>query len=144
MRQLIYGNKTVQLGRNNLEEVQAFRQEQNKGALAAYLAEATVEFNGKQYGVTEEDQTEMQAMVMQYQMLSQAGVPTQLEWHAKHEECTTFTLEQMVQLVSLIKAFVLPHMSRMQEIKARIYQAETVEEVMNIDIFTPALMEADH
>lgn len=141
MRKLIYKDKQVQIGRNSLEEIQAFRQEQNKGALAAYLSEATVEFNGKRYGVTEADQNEMQAMIMQYQMLSQAGLPTTLEWHAKHEECTTFTIEQMVQLVAAIKAFVLPHMSRMQEIKARIYQAETVEEVMSIEVFAPTQME---
>lgn len=118
-----------------LEDVQAFRQEQNKGALESFLADSTVEYNGKQYGVTEADQNEMQAMVMQYQMLSQAGVETELQWHAKHEACQTFTIDEMVALVAAVKAFVLPHMNQMQSVKEAIYKATTIKEVMEIELF---------
>lgn len=135
MRTLMYKDLSVNYGKSALEEVQMFRQEQNKAALARFLESASVPFKGKDYGVTEADQNEMQAMVMQYQMLSQAGVKTELQWHAKHEECEVFTVEEMVALVATVKSFVLPHMNKMQAIKAQIYQATTKEEVLGIEIF---------
>lgn len=135
MRTNFYGNEKL-TENATLEEAQAFRQEENKGALARFLESSTVEFNGKLYGVTEADQNEMQAMVMQYQMLTSAGVETELQWHAKHEECRTFTIEEMVALVAAVKAFVLPHMNKMQSIKQKIYSAKSVEEVKEIEVFT--------
>ena len=135
MRTNYYGNESI-TDNSTLEEAQAFRQEENKGALSRFLENSTVEFNGKQYGVTEEDQNEMQAMIMQYQMLTSAGVETDLQWHAKHEECQTFTLEEMVSLVAAVKAFVLPHMNKMQSIKQSIYSAKSAEEVRKIEVFT--------
>nr|DAM62217.1 MAG TPA: protein of unknown function (DUF4376) [Caudoviricetes sp.] len=135
MRTNYYGNESI-TDNSTLEEAQAFRQEENKGALSRFLENSTVEFNGKQYGVTEADQNEMQAMVMQYQMLTQAGVKTELQWHAKHEECHTFTIDEMVALVAAVKAFVLPHMNKMQSIKQNIYNAKSVEEVRKIEVFT--------
>lgn len=135
MRTNYYGNESI-TDNSTLEEAQAFRQEENKGALSRFLENSTVEFNGKQYGVTEADQNEMQAMIMQYQMLTSAGVKTDLQWHAKHEECKTFTLEEMVSLVAAVKAFVLPHMNKMQSIKQSIYSAKSAEEVRKIEVFT--------
>lgn len=135
MRTNFYGNEKL-TENATLEETQAFRQEENKGALARFLESSSVEINGKLYGVTETDQNEMQAMVMQYQMLTQAGVKTELQWHAKHEECRTFTIEEMVALVAAVKAFVLPHMNKMQSIKQKIYSAKSVEEVKEIEVFT--------
>ena len=135
MRTNYYGNESI-TDNSTLEEAQAFRQEENKGALSRFLENSTVEFNGKQYGVTEEDQNEMQAMIMQYQMLTSSGVKTDLQCHAKHEECQTFTLEEMVSLVAAVKAFVLPHMNKMQSIKQSIYSAKSAEEVRKIEVFT--------
>ena len=135
MRTNFYGNEKL-TENAALEEAQAFRQEENKGALARFLESSSVEFNGKLYGVTEADQNEMQAMVMQYQMLTQAGVKTELQWHAKHEECRTFTIDEMVALVAAVKAFVLPHMNKMQSIKQSIYSAKSAEEVRKIEVFT--------
>ena len=63
MRTNFYGNEKL-TENATLEEAQAFRQEENKGALARFLESSSVEFNGKLYGVTETDQNEMQAMVM--------------------------------------------------------------------------------
>lgn len=129
--------KNMRIDENSpIDEVRNLRQEQNKDAFAKYLAESTVEFNGKQYGVQEEDQNEIQAMIMQYQLLSQAGVETELQWHAKHEACQNMTIEEMIALVSAIKDFVLPHQHRMQEIKEEIFKAGTVSEVMDIEIFS--------
>ena len=135
MRTIMYKDISVDYDKSELAEIQKLRQEQNKNALAQFLETASVSFNGKEYGVTEADQNEMQAMVMQYKMLSQAGVETELQWHAKHEECEVFSLEQMVALAAAVKSFVLPHMNKMQAIKAQIYQATTKEEVLEIEIF---------
>ena len=135
MRTNFYGNEKL-TENATLEEAQAFRQEENKGALARFLESSSVEFNGKLYGVTEADQNEMQAMVMQYQMLTQAGVKTELQWHAKHEECPTFTIDERVALVAAVKALGLPHMNKMQGVKQNIYNANSVEEVKKIEVFT--------
>jgi hypothetical protein len=118
-----------------LEEAQAFRQEQNKGALERFLATATVEYNGRLYGVTEADQNEIQAAVAQYQLLTNAGIEAELQWHAKHETSRTFTLEEIAQLMALVQEFVQPHMAAMQEAKEQIYRAQTVDEVMAVEIF---------
>lgn len=135
MRKIINKGGAVTVGTAKLEEVQEFKQNQNKNALEAFLKNATVEYKGKRYGVAEEDQAEIQAMVAQYQLLSTAGVETQLEWHAKHEQCEKFTIEEIIQLVAVIKSFVLPYVSKMQEIKAKIYSATDIEEVLSIAVF---------
>jgi hypothetical protein len=119
-----------------LEDAQAFRQEQNKGALVDFLSASTVEYNGKNYGVTEADQNEMQAAVAQYQLLTNAGIEAELQWHAKHETSREFTIEEMAQLMALVQEFVQPHMTAMQASKEKIYEAKTVEEVMKVGIFT--------
>ena len=136
MRIIICNGTKINLDNCTLEEAKKFRQEQNKEELATFLKSASVEFKGKRYGVTEEDQSEMQAMVMQYQMLTAAGIESELRWHAKYEECETFSLEEMVALVAQIKAFVLPHMSLMQECKSNIFKAKTVDEAMSTKIFS--------
>ena len=58
-----------------LEEEKIKKQEENKKKMAEFLSNSYVEFNGKQYGVSEEDQTEMALNYMQYQISTAASLP---------------------------------------------------------------------
>lgn len=109
------------------------KQELNKAALKEFLSTATVSFNGKEYGVTEDDQNEMSLNYMQYQISKQAGIEEKLEWHAKKEKCVTFTEEDFLKLTLLVKSFVYPYMNQMQEYKETIYACESIEAVKAIE-----------
>ena len=111
-----------------------YRQEENKKLFSEFLADSSVEFNGKQYGVTEEDQNEMSLNYMQYQISKQAGKETVLEWHAKKEKCVVFTESDFLTLSLIIKSFVYPYMNKMQEYKEKIFSCKSIDEVKTINI----------
>lgn len=117
-----------------LEEEKIKKQEENKKKLAEFLSNSYVEFNGKQYGVSEEDQTEMALNYMQYQISTAASLPATLEWHAKKEACVTFTEEDFLSLTMLIKNFVYPYMNVMQAYKEQIYACTSIDELNAIDL----------
>ena len=117
-----------------LEEEKIKKQEENKKKMAEFLSNSYVEFNGKQYGVSEEDQTEMALNYMQYQISTAASLPATLEWHAKKEACVTFTEEDFLSLTMLIKNFVYPYMNLMQQHKEEIYACTSINELNAIDL----------
>ena len=117
-----------------LEEEKIKKQEENKKKMAEFLSNSYVEFNGKQYGVSEEDQTEMALNYMQYQISIAAYLPATLEWHAKKEACVTFTEEDFLSLTMLIKNFVYPYMNLMQQHKEEIYACTSIDELNAIDL----------
>ena len=116
----------------NLNEWKEYKQELNKNALKEFLSTATVEFNDKKYGVTEDDQNEMALNYMQYQISKQVGIEESLEWHAKKEKCVEFTEEEFLKLTLLVKSFVYPYMNQMQEYKEKIYACNSIEDVKEI------------
>lgn len=118
------------------------KQELNKEALKDFLSTATVKFNDKEYGVTEDDQNEMSLNYMQYQVSKQAGIEEKLEWHAKKEKCVEFTEEDFLKLTLLVKSFVYPYMNQMQEYKERIYACNSIDEVKAIE-FSYIIKEAE-
>ena len=117
-----------------LEEEKIKKQEENKKKIAEFLSNSYGEFNGKQYGVSEEDQTEMALNYMQYQISTAASLPATLEWHAKKEACVTFTEEDFLSLTMLIKNFVYPYMNLMQQHKEEIYACTSIDELNAIDL----------
>ena len=117
-----------------LEEEKIKKQEENKKKLEEFLSNSYVEFNGKQYGVSEEDQTEMALNYMQYQISTAASLPATLEWHAKKEACVTFIEEDFLSLTMLIKNFVYPYMNLMQQYKEEIYACTSIDELNAIDL----------
>lgn len=132
----VYNAETGEFApRYTLEEVQMMKQEENKANFAAYLAAHPLTWvDGKKYGVTEQDQAEISLNLNQYQIAVVAGVesPT-LEWHAQHEECTPWEMEQLVALSLQISAYVYPIYHKMQEFKTKIFGATTEEEVEAIE-----------
>lgn len=127
-------NQVVDINTLTLDEYKNYLQEKNKAALAEFLASQSVEFNGKPYGVSEEDQNEMALNFMQYQALTTAGQQVTLEWHSKKSACETFTAEEFVQLTAMIKAFVYPYFQQMNVTKAQIFSSTSKEELDKIEI----------
>lgn len=127
-------NQVVDINALSLDEYKNYLQEKNKTALAEFLADQSVEFNGRPYGVSEEDQNEMALNFMQYQALTTAGQQVTLEWHSKKSACETFTAEEFVQLTAMIKAFVYPYFQQMNVIKQQIFSSTNREELDKIEI----------
>lgn len=127
-------NQVVDINALSLDEYKNYLQEKNKAALVEFLADQNVEFNGKPYGVSEEDQNEMALNFMQYQALTTAGQQVTLEWHSKKSACETFTAEEFVQLTAMIKAFVYPYFQQMNVIKQQIFSSTSREELDKIEI----------
>lgn len=127
-------NQVVDINTLTLDEYKNYLQEKNKTALAEFLASQNVEFNGKPYGVSEEDQNEMALNFMQYQALTTAGQQVTLEWHSKKSACETFTAEEFVQLTAMIKAFIYPYFQQMNVTKAQIFSSTSKEELDKIEI----------
>lgn len=123
-----------QINDMTLDEYKMCRQEENKMALADFLRTQTVTFNGKEYGVSEEDQNEMALNLTQYQVLTVSGQDVSLEWHSKREKCEKFTQEEFIELIAMIKAFVYPYYQKMQDIKTAIFNSKNKFELSAIEI----------
>lgn len=122
--------------RYSLDEAKELKQEKNKLLFAEYLASHPLTWtDGKEYGVTMEDQSEISLNLSQYQIAVQAGIesPT-LEWHARHEECQPWTLENLVALSMSISAAVYPMYRQMQQHKISIYGAASLEELEQVEL----------
>lgn len=120
----------------DLNQVKYDKQEKNKMLFAEYLATHPLTWiDGKEYGITQEDQSEISLNINQYQAAVAAKVenPT-LEWHARHEECQPWALEQLVALSLAISEAVYPKYHQMQEYKTQIFGAKTIDELAAIEL----------
>lgn len=135
--------KTVALDEEKLKEFQKAKlltqqqskQNENNGLLATYLKDHPIQWkDGKYYGVTQQDQSEISLNLMQYQLATAAGFSTSLEWHALHEQCRAFTVEELSELALSISAYVYPLVRYNQSIKTIIYGTTTAEELKKIVI----------
>lgn len=119
----------------NLDALRAAKQDANKAALADWLAAHPLTWtDGKTYGVTEQDQTEMAINLAQYQLAAAAGQSAVLEWHAQKQQCHTFTIEEYTALSLAIAAYVYPYRRYQEQVKAAIYAAESEAEIGAIEI----------
>lgn len=131
----IEGGTWTDLDVKTLEHLQEIRQEENKAALAAWLAANPLTWtDGKRYGVEEQDQNEMALNLMQYQAAASAGQSAPLEWHAQKEACRVFTQEEYLGLSMAISAYVYPYRRYQESVKESIYNAQTAEEVAAVVI----------
>lgn len=120
----------------DLNQVKYDKQEKNKTLFAEYLATHPLTWvDGKEYGITQEDQSEISLNINQYQAAVAAKVenPT-LEWHARHEECQPWALKQLVALSLAISKAVYPKYHQMQEYKTQIFGAKTIDELAAIEL----------
>lgn len=115
---------------DTLGEAKDAKQEQNKAALAAWLADHPLLWtDGKYYGVEEQGQNEMALNLMQYQAAAMASQTAPLEWHAQKEACREFTQEEYLGLSLAISAYVYPYRRYQESVKEAIYAATTQEEL---------------
>lgn len=117
-------------------EMQRAKQNQNKTMFADYLASnPTLWVDGKLYGITAEDQSEITLKLVQYQVELEAGIENPaLEWHAKQEENVPWTYENLSALYVQIAETVYPVFHKMQQYKTAIYGATSIEELNAIAI----------
>lgn len=120
----------------DLDQAKYDKQEKNKALFTEYLATHPLTWvDGKEYGVTQEDQSEISLNINQYQVAVAAGVenPT-LEWHARHEECQPWSLEQLAALSLAISNAVYPKYHQMQDYKTQIFGANSISELAAIEL----------
>lgn len=118
----------------SLDSVKNEKQKMNKVALAEFLKNNPITFNGELFGVTEDDQNEMSLNYMQYQIAKIANVPAKLEWHSVKQACRTFEEAEYIQLTIAITNFVYPYLRQQESIKTAIYACTTRDEVAAIEI----------
>lgn len=119
----------------DLDALRAAKQEQNKQALADWLAAHPLTWtDGNVYGTTKDDQDEMALNYMQYQLAISANQPAVLEWHTQKKSCHTFTLEEYTALSLAIAAYVYPYLRYQESVKEAIYMAQSKEELDAIEI----------
>lgn len=119
-----------------LKESQDAKQEENKRLFSDYLKDHPVTWtDGKQYGITYEDQTEMNLNISQYKMLLEMGVENPpLMWHSCDRGCKDWTLEEIGQLSALISSVVYPIFILMNAYKEDIYECEDRAALKEINI----------
>lgn len=120
----------------NLEDAKLMKQEENKKLFAEYLASHPLTWvDGKEYGITLEDQSEISLNLNQYQVALEAGVeePT-LEWHARQEGCVAWSVDQLVGLSLAISRAVYPFYRKMNLYKTSIFNSSTIEELESITL----------
>lgn len=118
-----------------LNQLQSARQEENKAALASWLASHPLTWtDGKRYGVEEQDQNEMALNLMQYQAAQLAEQTAPLEWHAQKEACRPFEMDEYLALSMAISTYVYPYRRYQESIKTAIYAATTVDAVQAVAI----------
>ena len=120
-----------------LADAQQGKQNENKMMLAQHLASHPITWtDGKKYGVTMEDQSEMQLNLTQYTLQKQAAekdpsiIPV-LEWHAVHEACTPWTEEDFGALSLAVSNYVYPWFQLMNYYKERIFDLTDRKEASN-------------
>lgn len=117
--------------RYTLDEAKAMKQEENRTQFAKYLASHPITWvDGKQYGITEQDQSEIVLKLSQFDKTNDLV----LEWHAKHEEDVTWDYEDLISLNTEIARAVYPIYHAMQQFKTSIYNSKSIEELENIQI----------
>lgn len=119
-----------------LENAKNSKQEENKMKFAEFLDKHPLVWtDGKTYGVTLEDQSEISLNITQYRMQVEAGVENPiLEWHASKEACTPWTEEDLTALALSISAYIYPWFQRMNKYKEQIFACEDRASVEAIEL----------
>ena len=119
-----------------LEKAQIDKQEENKKIFADFLKNHPLLYNdGKYYGVTLEDQTEISLNINQYHLQISSGIENPiLEWHSIHEGCKPWSIEDLTALAATISNYIYPLFHKMQDYKTQIFAASSIDEVNSIEL----------
>lgn len=122
----------------DLPALRAERIADSKTALATYLESHLLTWtDGKQYSVTAEKQSLLNNALAVHQLAIAAGQPAELSWNATGEECTHWEYDALCALALAIAEYVKPLVSRQQAIEVAINEAQTAEEVNDVEISYP-------
>lgn len=132
-------NEEIEQSREDLlppiSQLQKEKQEENKKALAKFLEEHPMTWkDGKKYGVTEQDQFEINLNLAQYQLAVAAGVPAKIEWHSQKAACVEWEVSDFTEFALAITSYVYPYLRHQEAIKTAIYACTTRQEVADIII----------
>lgn len=120
---------------NDMDKIKNHFQEINKQKFNEWLKENPLEWSdGKNYGITLEDQSELNLTLSKYKessMLKTEPVP-KLEWHAQKEENVEWAYEDLINLSNAISEKVYDKYHLMQKYKIEIYNATTVKELKDM------------
>ena len=119
-----------------LEDYQNLRQTENKKRLEEFLKNNPICWtDGLYYGVTQEDQNEMNLDLSTYQLKQTIGdTAWKLQWHSIKSDCRNFSEEEFVGLLNSIIEFVYPYRQLEMKYKEAIFTAKSKEEVREIDL----------
>lgn len=117
-----------------LEDVKKEKQEENKKALAKFLAEHPILWNKKYYPVDFDSQQEMSLNYIQYQIAKTAGQTAILQWHSKSHACEDFTESEFIELSLAISNYIYPYLRKQESIKEKIYTCNNREQIEDIII----------
>lgn len=112
------------------------KQSENKQALNAFLHENPLLWkDGKYYGVTIEDQYEIQLNIQSYNVMVEQGVEHPVVyWHSVHAEAVEWDIADLQALLVDITNYIAPYFTKMNEYKSAIYRCTTKDEVLAIEI----------
>lgn len=165
----IYDDETGQLMPEEmqaqaLEQAKENKQNENNAEFAKWLEEHPLTWtDGKQYGVTMQDQQEIALNILSYQMAnemaSQASAQAEgdpattgtiadlpgfvLEWHAINEACVPWTIENISLLSVAIRSHIYPGYTLNQNYKTQIFACETRGDVEKITFDYSTIYPAD-
>lgn len=127
-----------------LEREQTAKQNENKMGLASFLSNHPLTYtDGKTYGVTYEDQQEIQFNLYQWELNGDESATVQ--WHDIHQAASEWTYDDLMALYTAIQQYVYPWVALFNEYKAKIYACEAYTDVYKIEIVykTDEEIEAD-
>lgn len=123
--------------KKSLQEAKEEMQNKNKQLFAQWLdMNPLIWVDGKQYGITQEDQIEINLNISQYennQKILEDGVIT-LEWHAKGETSRPWDINELRELSLAIQEKVKPMFHLMQLYKKQIFDSKDINELLAIDL----------
>lgn len=113
-----------------LAELRDMKQQENKEQFKKYLEEnPLIWIDGKEYGITEEDQIEINLNLSQYQNNNLVDADLPLQWHAKGEENVEWSAQELRQLNAAIQQAVRPAFRKMQEYKTQIFRSDDMDAI---------------
>lgn len=115
---------------NDIQEIQQNKQNENKQKFNEYLNANPIEFNGKKYGTTLEDQLEINLILSQAQAtVTDTQEEPRVQWHAKNEINEDISISDLLALQVAIKEAVAAPYKKMQEYKAAIFDCDSPKEL---------------
>lgn len=118
-----------------LDEYKNYRRNENNILLAKCLKDHPLLWeNGKYYGITKDDQTELADNLTAYNLKASVGIQSDVKWHAVNEECEIWDPAELAVLAITIQAMVVPLVELCQKYKVAIIACNSKEEVAKVNL----------